>query len=104
MAVETGGVLEVGIDDGGNVVVNHPDLKPDTNGVGHIVFSPQQARAMARLLMDKADEAARATWDRGDTAAPTLAKALPPVDRSKRCMLSGAPETPDHRDMLPNGQ
>lgn len=31
-------------------------------------------------------------------------KEVPPVDRSKRCMVSGNPETPDHRDLLPNGQ
>ena len=35
------GYLEVGCNDQGEVVVNHPDLKPDENGVGHIVFSPQ---------------------------------------------------------------
>lgn len=28
---------------------------------------------------------------------------IPPVDRSKRCMLSGNPETPDHRDLRPDG-
>lgn len=40
------GVLEVGIsEDGREVVVNHPDLMPDANGVGHIVFSPNQARS-----------------------------------------------------------
>jgi hypothetical protein len=49
--------LEVGISiDGREVVVNHPDLQPDAYGVGHIVFSPAQARALARLLLRKADE------------------------------------------------
>jgi hypothetical protein len=33
-----GGVLEVGSHNG-EVIVNHPDLKPDHNRVGHIVFS-----------------------------------------------------------------
>lgn len=28
---------------------------------------------------------------------------VPPVDRSKRCMLSGNPETPDHRELRPDG-
>ena len=26
---------------------------------------------------------------------------VPPVDRSKRCMLSGKPETPEHREIDP---
>jgi hypothetical protein len=48
------GVLEVGRDDNFQIVVNHPDLKPDENGVGHIVFSPRQARKFANLLMKHA--------------------------------------------------
>lgn len=48
--------LEVGLTpDGREVLINHPDLRPDANGVGHIVFSPAQARALARLLLRKAD-------------------------------------------------
>jgi len=43
------GFLEVGHLNG-EVVVNHPDLLPDENGVGHIVFSPEQAINLARLL------------------------------------------------------
>lgn len=30
-------------------------------------------------------------------------KNIPSVDRSKRCMLSGNPETPDHREIQPDG-
>jgi hypothetical protein len=49
--------LEVGLtSDEREVIINHPDLQPDANGVGHIVFSPQQARHLARLLLRKADE------------------------------------------------
>ena len=50
------GFLEVGTQFG-NVVVNHPDLKPDANGIGHIVFSPRQARSFARLLLKIAERA-----------------------------------------------
>jgi len=50
------GVLEVGRN-GFEIVINHPDLKPDENGVGHIVFSPRQARHLANLLMKHAAEA-----------------------------------------------
>ena len=49
--------LEVGTNGNGEVVVNHPDLHPDANGVGHIVFSPRQARGLANLLNKKAREA-----------------------------------------------
>lgn len=41
--------------DGQNVVINHPDLKPDAEGCGHIVFSPDQATALAGLLFRKAN-------------------------------------------------
>lgn len=50
------GTLEVGRN-GFEIIVNHPDLQPDENGVGHIVFSPRQARKFARLLMKHAHEA-----------------------------------------------
>jgi hypothetical protein len=60
------GHLEVGINDKGEVVVNHPDLKPDADGVGHIVFSPQQARALADTLKRKSDEAECGTRERGE--------------------------------------
>jgi hypothetical protein len=53
----TKGILEVGITENGReVVINHPDLKPDAQGVGHIVFSPDQARNLGRLLILKANE------------------------------------------------
>ncbi len=55
--------LEVGTNGAGEVVVNHPDLQPDENGVGHIVFSVEQARNLANLLISKA---ADASVERGD--------------------------------------
>lgn len=54
---KVGGYLEVGTNDRGEVVVNHPDLKPDADGCGHIVFSPEQARAFAKSLITKAADA-----------------------------------------------
>lgn len=53
------GILEVGTNGHGEVVVNHPDLIPDANGVGHIVFSPAQARNLAMLLQKMARRAAK---------------------------------------------
>ena len=51
------GFLEVGLSaDGKEVVINHPDLQPDAQGVGHIVFSPREARNLALMLLRKADE------------------------------------------------
>jgi hypothetical protein len=55
--------LEIGTNGKGKVVVNHPDLEPDENGVGHIVFSVEQARNLANLLMSRAADAA---VERGD--------------------------------------
>lgn len=57
------GTLEVGTNGAGEVVINHPDLEPDENGVGHIVFSVEEARNLATLLLDKA---ADAVVERGD--------------------------------------
>ena len=56
-------ILEVGTNGRGEVVINHPDLQPDENGVGHIVFSVEQARNLANLLQSKA---ADALVERGD--------------------------------------
>ncbi len=67
------GYLEVGIDPKTfDVVVNHPDLKPDENGVGHIVFSPDQAIALSETLRRKAEEA----WLEKARAAPVACHAL----------------------------
>jgi hypothetical protein len=54
MAEIVAGFLEVGYTDRGEVVINHPDLMPDEHGVGHIVFSPNQARNLAALLIKQA--------------------------------------------------
>lgn len=49
--------LEIGLTaDGREVVINHPDVQVDRAGVGHIVFSPAQARHLAKLLLRKADQ------------------------------------------------
>lgn len=94
------GVLEVGHNDKGEVVINHPDLKPDQSGVGHIVFSPTQARHLAMLLNQKASEAERETRDREEAATRKAAEAIP-VDRNARVLSDGSPETPDHLEIDP---
>src|SRR5580658_2371250 len=97
MTEKASGFLEVGILDG-EVIVNHPDLKPDENGVGHIVFSPYEARNFAYLMIRKADEAEREAklkyWQEKEKTAI-------PVDRSARVLTDGSPETPDHREIDP---
>lgn len=45
------GYLEVGTDGNGQVVIN---LDKDRNGVGHIIFSPRQARGLAESLIRQA--------------------------------------------------
>lgn len=91
------GFLEVG-NDGGEVVINHPDLKPDEHGVGHIVFSPNQARNLANLLTRHAFEAEK--FAKAVAEAERL-KNVPSVDRSKQCMTDGSPVKPDHREIDP---
>lgn len=54
----TGGYLEVGVNDNCEIVINHPKLDVDANGVGHIVFSVEQARNLAALLEKCAIQAA----------------------------------------------
>jgi hypothetical protein len=49
------GYLEVGRNDRGEIVLIHRDVELDDDGVGHIVFSPNQARNLARLLKKHAD-------------------------------------------------
>lgn len=52
------GVLEVSrTDDTHEIVIVHPDLKPDATGVGRIVFSTRHARHLANVLLEHATEA-----------------------------------------------
>jgi hypothetical protein len=52
------GVLEVSrTEDTHEIVIKHPDLKPDATGEGRIVFSPRHARHLANLLIENATEA-----------------------------------------------
>jgi hypothetical protein len=98
-----GGYLEVGLDANNEIVVNHPDLKPDANGVGHIVFSPAQARNLAQLLLKNAKDAETATERQ---AEDIRIKSLPPVDRSARVLTNGKSEIdmPDYRETDTTGQ
>jgi hypothetical protein len=58
------GFLEVGVSqDGKDVVLNHPDLLVDDQGVGHIVFSPAEARGLALTLLKKAGSCNRERID-----------------------------------------
>lgn len=53
------GHLEIGTNGKGEIVVNHPELQVDADGLGFIVFSPSQARAFAETMKRKADDADR---------------------------------------------
>lgn len=78
-------VLEVTrTDDTQEVVIIHPDLKPDASGVGRLVFSPRHARHLANLLVEHA-AAAEAEANMSEAARagnPTLAFA--PAGRISR--------------------
>lgn len=84
MADNIGGFLEVGCNDNDEIVINHPDLKPDENGVGHIVFSPHQARNLAQLLLDNAVSAEREIYRRREAErikSIPLVPLVPPAPR-----------------------
>ncbi len=93
--------LEVGTNGAGEVIVNHPDLQPDENGVGHIVFSPEQARALAFLLQQKAHSAEEEIIEKRRKEAETI-----PVDRSARILTDGSPVPEDrsHTNLRADGQ
>ena len=100
MSEKIAGYLEVGVNDDSEVVINHPDLKPDENGVGHIVFSPAQARNLAALLVKNANDADAAIHAKQEAARIA---SVPPVDRSARILANGKAEVemPDYRDIDP---
>lgn len=75
------GFLEVGRNEDHEVVINHPDLKPDESGIRHIVFSPRQARNLANLLIK------HATW------AEAEKKGINPME-----ITGGGPATGDNSE------
>lgn len=97
------GYLEVGQNDCGEIVVNHPDLKPDADGIGHIVFSPNQARHLAHLLLSHADEIEVGRRRKHEQELRKAAEAIP-VDRNARVLTDGSPVTDDYHELLPSGQ
>jgi hypothetical protein len=97
------GHLEVGFNDDGEIVVNHPDLKPDANGIGHIIFSINQAQHLSALLARKAGEAASHLRQKEADARRKAAEAIP-VDRTAQTLTDDSPVTPDHRGLKENGQ
>jgi hypothetical protein len=46
------GFVEVGTNGNGEVVIN---LDRDRNGIGHLIFSPKQARGLGELLIKHAN-------------------------------------------------
>lgn len=103
MSDKVTGYLEVGLNDNDEIVINHPDLQPDEKGVGHIVFSPNQAEHLAHLLSTKAREAAANMRRKEDEARRKAAEAVP-VNRADVTLANGSPVTPDYRELKPNGQ
>lgn len=97
------GFLEVGLNDKAEIVVNHPDLKTDADGVGHIVFSARQAHHLGNLLLHHARQSENseyATKKAKKKAAMEAAEAVP-VDRSSQVLSNGSPVTPEHKEINP---
>lgn len=77
MSEVAAGTLWIDTTGNGEVVINHPDLKPDENGVGHIVFSPEQERQLGELMLAKAEAA---HWE---NVAATQLDGLPVLEYGK---------------------
>lgn len=54
--LKKGKILWVSRNEIREVVVLHPSLDVDKDGIGHLIFSPSQARELAKLLLKHADE------------------------------------------------
>ena len=91
--------LEVGRNDAGEIVVSHSDLKQSADG---IALSSSQARSLARLLLQHAEESERDTRHKAQEAQYKAAEAIP-VDRSKRTLTDGSEVTEDHREIISGG-
>ena len=102
MSAMENNTLEIGVVNG-EVVINHPDLKPDADGVGHIVFSPTQARNLASILLKNAFDAESEAHRKAEVER---LKNVPRVDRSNRVLSSGepVPEDQSHTALKPSGQ
>lgn len=50
------GFLEVGHNDRGEIIVNHPDLPRDEHGVAHIIFSLDEAVAFAETILRRVEQ------------------------------------------------
>jgi hypothetical protein len=79
------GVLEVTrTDDTQEVVIIHPDLKPDASGVGRLVFSPRHARYLANLLIEHAAAAEAEATMSGAARSGSLTSAPRPAGNNSR--------------------
>jgi len=81
MSENGSGFLEVGTNDKHEVVINLP-----RDMTGHIVFSAEQADALARTLAAKAREVEA---ERRKAAEAARIASVPPADRSKLCTTDG---------------
>lgn len=99
----SGGFLEVGLTERGDeIIINHPDLQPDEHGEGHIIFSVEEARGLAKILIAKAAEAEHEMQRKADEEKRKVAEAVP-VDRNARTLSDGSPVTEDHREIISGG-
>lgn len=84
------GILIIGLTpDGLNVVINLPAQVDDGSGWEHVVFSPEEARALALKLLEKAADCRRADRTFDAAAVDIPHKALYGSARSARytCLI-----------------
>ncbi len=115
------GSLEIGRNQDGEIIVSIPPLQKKreqhkTNcayranteqlcncGIEyeHIVFSANQARNLAKILLKHAQESEDQALRKREE---DRIKNLSPVDRTARTLTDGSPVTDDHRELLSSGQ
>lgn len=91
------GVIEVGANKNGDVIIICPYFRPDEHGVVHLFLSPDSARQLARLMNSEAVKA--------ENEVKNMRKVDPlpiePVDRTKTAFSGGAKPPGDHTEINP---
>lgn len=99
LAANRGGYLEVGVMDDGMIVVN---LTPEVEGIGHVVFSPDQAKDFAWKLLRQAVIAAQDINQDFEEPTPTPGTVLIMQERERQIHEEGW--TAEHDAEYPEGR
>jgi len=91
--------IEITQNNASEIIVSHPDLKA---GVGFLALSTVEAREFAARLLGHVAKVETDLRIKLEEQKRKVAEAIP-VDRTKRVLTDGSPETEDHRDIIRGG-